>query len=62
MTGLSEDNIQFPWANKKNTPSNVSLQYFNTIGKEKIRRLFEIYRIDFEMFGYQLEEYLKITK
>ena len=59
LTGLSEDNLQFPWANRKNTPSNVSLDYFKTIGAEKTRRLFEIYRVDFEMFGYQVDQYLR---
>ena len=60
MTGLAKENIQFPWANRKNTVSDVSLQYFKNIDSKKIEQLYEIYRIDFEMFGYEAGQYFSI--
>ena len=32
--------------------------YFSEVGQEKVRRLYEIYRVDFEMFGYTAEGFL----
>ena len=60
LTGLAGEGIVFPWTNRKNTASNVSLEYFLTIGRERTHRLWQIYQIDFEMFGYQAEEYFRI--
>jgi hypothetical protein len=47
----------FPWANRKRTASNISFQYFGEIDQEKTQELLEIFKIDFEMFGYTAEEY-----
>ena len=57
---MDKEKIQFPWANRKNTVSDVSLQYFKNIDSEKIEQLYEIYKIDFEMFGYEAEQYFSI--
>ena len=57
---MAKENIQFPWANRKNTVSDVSLQYFKNIDMEKIEQLYQIYRIDFEMFGYEAGQYLSM--
>ena len=32
--------------------------YFSMLKKEVVRRLYEIYRVDFEMFGYDASKYL----
>ena len=32
--------------------------YFAEVGQEKVRRLYEIFRLDFEMFGYTAEGFL----
>jgi hypothetical protein len=60
LTGLVKENIQFPWTNRKNTVSDVSLLYFKNVDREKIEQLFDIYRIAFEMFGYQAGQYLSM--
>ena len=57
---MAKENIQFPWTNRKNTVSDVSLQYFKNIDREMIEQLYEIYRIDFEMFGYEADQYFSI--
>ena len=36
----------------------VSQRYFRSIDKESLKKLYDIYRIDFEMFDYSIEEYL----
>ena len=33
-------------------------EYFAELGQEKVRRLYEIYRLDFELFGYSAEGFL----
>ena len=32
--------------------------YFSMLKREVVRRLYEIYRVDFEMFGYDASKYL----
>ena len=36
----------------------VSQRYFTSIDKESVKKLYDIYRIDFEMFDYSIDEYL----
>ena len=36
----------------------LSLRYFRDIDAESIKKLYDIYKIDFEMFGYSVHEYL----
>jgi len=35
-----------------------TLKYFNTLTQDLKMRLFELYKVDFEMFGYSAEEFL----
>ncbi|XP_018017876.1 carbohydrate sulfotransferase 8 [Hyalella azteca] len=39
--------------------SDVSFQYFKTLPESLVLKLYEIYKIDFELFGYSLDGYLK---
>ena len=55
---LNFDISQFPWANKKGATKDSSLDYFKQIDAKSILKLYEIYKIDFEMFGYSVSEYL----
>ena len=36
----------------------ISLRYFRNIDKQSVKKLYDIYKIDFEMFGYSIEDYL----
>ena len=36
----------------------LSLKYFRLIGEDRIKKLYNIYKIDFEMFGYSVQQYL----
>ena len=36
-----------------------TLKYFSKLRKSQIRSLYKMYRMDFELFGYNAEEYLK---
>ena len=42
---------------RKGANSNRTAEYFKPLGKERVERLFRIYQIDFEMFGYGYEIY-----
>ncbi|XP_018011504.1 carbohydrate sulfotransferase 11-like isoform X1 [Hyalella azteca] len=39
--------------------SDVSFQYFKTLPESLVLKLYEIYKIDFELFGYSLDGYLQ---
>ena len=55
----------FPRINSHSTHSNghklLSLRYFQEIDEESVRKLYDIYKIDFEMFGYSVDDYLLKT-
>ena len=50
---------KFPWANKKSSVDDVSLQYFKQIDANSILKLYNIYKIDFEMFDYDANDYVQ---
>ena len=37
--------------------SNKTLEYFQPLGSERMQKLFQIFRIDFEMFDYSIDSY-----
>ena len=47
-------------AKKGITDTKTALDYFRDIPTSKIKRLYQHYRHDFEIFGYSAEEYLNI--
>lgn len=58
--GLRIETGEFPWQNKKGSVTSVtsvSQEYFKQIDMESRRKLYEIYRIDFEMFDYSSQQY-----
>ena len=53
----------FPWTNKQNNLQESSLEplsvrYFRQIDRDSVHKLYDIYKIDFEMFGYSVQDYL----
>ena len=52
----------FPRINSHSSHNNghklLSLRYFQDIDTESIKKLYDIYKIDFEMFGYSIDQYL----
>ena len=61
QAGLQITSQDFPWSNRKGSATTVSQKYFKEIDTDSIRRLYQIYRIDFEMFEYSSEEYFSRT-
>ena len=47
-------------AKKGITDTKTALDYFTDIPTSKIKKLYQHYRHDFEIFGYSAEEYLNI--
>ena len=37
-------------------------KYFSELSQEQIEKLYEIYKYDFQMFGYEHESYLELSK
>ena len=37
--------------------SNITLEYFRLLGSERMLKLYQIYRVDFEMFDYDIVNY-----
>ncbi len=41
---------------------NKTMKYFKTLSPEVVRKLYQIYKLDFEMFGYSAKNYLTLKK
>jgi hypothetical protein len=74
MTGMDQEQIlnnlsQFPWANSHRTSVETSVEetrdlvtsYFDQLTMPEKMELYEIYRPDFEMFGYDATTYLNTS-
>ena len=65
---LNVNITSFPWTNKKNhlitdtSQEPLSIKYFRQIDRDSIHKLYNIYKIDFEMFGYSVQDYLRKAK
>ena len=44
------------------TTVDRTVQAFKTVGPQLIRRLYSIYKIDFDMFGYSPQKYFDIAE
>lgn len=41
---------------------DLAKKYFAMVNQTKILQLYDIYKLDFEMFGYDLEPYLSLGR
>ena len=59
---LNISSSSFPWINshlaRNSDHKRLSVKYFREIDKESLKKLYDIYKYDFEMFGYSVDEYL----
>jgi len=63
----NKTNLAGQWDDKNDffqssTYKKISQEYYATIERDAIRKLYSRYKIDFEMFGYDAEEYIKMGK
>ena len=40
----------------------LAMKYFSELNIETARRLYELYKVDFEMFDYSPDEYIKLSR
>ena len=38
---------------------DISKRYFSQLSKEEVKKLYELYQLDFELFDYDYEKYLE---
>lgn len=58
-SGLAAANITLPWANKRSSGHEASLDYFKGLSLAQVKGLYAIYKPDFEMFGYTADLYFQ---
>ena len=51
MAGVEFENVQAHKSHGEST-KNLTMEYFGQLDSETINQLYELYRVDFEMFGY----------
>ena len=59
-----QDRIQPSWKHltKGMETSRMVQKYFSTINKDDLYKLYNKYRLDFELFDYNIDEYLKYVR
>ncbi|CAL4059371.1 unnamed protein product [Meganyctiphanes norvegica] len=63
IAGLKEIQNVHQWFNsKEKTSSDVVPEYFSTLTKKQVQKLYSVYKMDFDMFGYDIEEFMKYAK
>ena len=54
--------LEFPISNTNNiadqSTEDIKRKYFDQLPRDKLFELYQIYQLDFEMFGYSVEPYL----
>jgi chondroitin 4-sulfotransferase 11 len=55
---VGETRITFPRAPKASSTTSNLRKYFGSLQNDVIRRLYDIYVMDFKLFGYNLHEFL----
>ena len=61
VTTLRENSSDRKRHKKAPDKTKESLKYFSMLKKSKINELYQIFKIDFEMFGYDANEYLSLS-
>ena len=57
QSGFIPDSVQHKMTTSKNTK-----EYFSQISNDKLQKLYFNYENDFELFGYDIKEFLDIPK
>jgi len=61
VTGLSTTNVTLTWTRRRsNSSSQIALDYFSQLNKHSVKQLYQIYKIDFEMFEYSVQPYFDL--
>ena len=61
-SGLAALNVTLPWANRRASKENLSLEYFKQLTQSQVEKLYQIYLPDFQMFGYEADQYFSLLK
>lgn len=61
-SGLAALNVTLPWANRRASKENLSLEYFKQLSQTQVEKLYQIYLPDFQMFGYEADQYFSLFK
>lgn len=48
--------------NQNTTSSNVFPEYFGKLTEKQILLLYQRYKLDFDLFGYSINDYLSVAK
>lgn len=65
IANLKEIQNVHEWQNKshnRETSSAVVPEYFTTLTKTQVQRLYNCYKLDFQLFGYDIKDYIKYAK
>ena len=62
IAGMEFENIAVRNPSRGGNSSDVAMEYFNEVTKEDVEKLYELYKIDFQLFGYSPHLYVEAAK
>ena len=57
VTSLTYTTVKNPRGGRGESTAEAAMRYFSQLDKKTIRDLYEVYKVDFEMFLYDREGY-----
>lgn len=62
---IRKKNLDLPLSNSNHSKNSarydtakITAKYFSQLSKQQIKDLYKMYRMDFELFGYDIKDYL----
>ena len=62
IAGMEFENIAVRNPSRSGNSSDVAMEYFSEVTKQDVEKLYELYKIDFQLFGYSPHLYVQAAK
>ena len=58
----AEVDLHLPWLNPRSKAEEDKKVFFRQLTKAEVKQVFDAYRVDHDLFGYNIEPYLSFAK
>ena len=62
LAGIEFENIETKNPSRGGSSSELAMEYFSEVYKEDVERLYHLYKIDFQLFGYSPDLYFQAAR
>ena len=62
LAGMEFENIEVKNPSRGGSSSDLAIEYFREVKKEDVEKLYQLYKIDFQLFGYSPHLYVEAAR